>query len=246
MLNKVTLTVISMHAAFMVQAMPAGHALMDGNGIGGGHRRNIFSARPAGAPGLDVSRWEGPVDMAAQRDRGAAFVFVRATEGASTVDPTFEDHWPAARAAGLFRSAYHYAMPDRSSGDQQARFFLAHGGSGNASLAAAAVAQRKADQHQRVLPGMLDIEYNNETSRDACYGMRGQRMVNWIRAFVGTYHRATGAWPIIYTCVAVQGREASATRPGLCGVNSSACVLGLTMAASLFPLLCFSFALTPP
>ena len=58
--------------------------------------------------GIDVSRWQGDIDFKAVRDAGNSFVFIKATEGATYVDPRFASHWRSANDAGLHTGAYHF------------------------------------------------------------------------------------------------------------------------------------------
>jgi GH25 family lysozyme M1 (1,4-beta-N-acetylmuramidase) len=61
-----------------------------------------------------------------------SFGFVKATESTNFTDDRFDDNWPAIRAAGLVRGAYHFARPGDSSANAQADYFVnfvnAHGG----------------------------------------------------------------------------------------------------------------------
>lgn len=58
--------------------------------------------------GIDVSRWQGDIDFNAVRDAGNTFVFIKATEGGTFVDPKFHDNWRKANDAGLHVGVYHY------------------------------------------------------------------------------------------------------------------------------------------
>jgi len=61
--------------------------------------------------GLDVSEYQGDIDFAKVKAAGASFVFIKATEGTTIVDPKFATNWKAAQAAGIVRSAYHFFRP---------------------------------------------------------------------------------------------------------------------------------------
>lgn len=58
--------------------------------------------------GIDVSRWQGDIDFVAVRESGMQFVFIKATEGSTYVDPRFAENWKKANAAGLHVGVYHY------------------------------------------------------------------------------------------------------------------------------------------
>ncbi|KAK2742882.1 hypothetical protein FQN55_007666 [Onygenales sp. PD_40] len=133
--------------------------------------------------GFDISHWQETVDYAGAYASGARFVIIKATEGTSYIDPSFNTHYPGATDAGLIRGGYHFAQPASSSGSEQAEYFLAHGGGwSNDGI---------------TLPGMLDIEAS--PSGEQCYGLSAASMVAWIQEFVDTYHGNTGRYPMIYS-----------------------------------------------
>lgn len=149
-----------------------------------GHR---FPTQPAAPPGsvagMDVSGHQGPVDWAKAFDDGARFSYVKATEGNTPRNDQFSQQYGGAAKAGMIRGAYHYALPDHSSGAQQARVFVDHGGGWSAD--------------GRTLPGALDIEHN--PYGDQCYGLTPEEMSAWIADFSDTYRSLTGRPPSIYT-----------------------------------------------
>ena len=133
--------------------------------------------------GMDVSGWQGSVDWARARARGARFAYVKATESTGYTNPSFRQQYNGSYAAGLIRGAYHFALPDRSSGTTQADFFVSHGGGWSAD--------------GRTLPPLLDVEYNPYGS--TCYGLTPTQMVSWIRSFSSRVKVRTGRYPAIYT-----------------------------------------------
>jgi len=58
--------------------------------------------------GIDVSFWNAGIDWPKVRAAGQRYVFAKATEGDFYADPTFDDNWRGAKAAGLLRGAYHF------------------------------------------------------------------------------------------------------------------------------------------
>src|SRR6185437_5201550 len=91
----------------------------------------IRAARPAGYPvgGLDIShhdhRYFAPhwrTEVAA----GSQFVYIKATEGSTYVNPNFTSDYTAARAAGRYVGAYVFARPDLGRPVEQAEYFLNH------------------------------------------------------------------------------------------------------------------------
>jgi GH25 family lysozyme M1 (1,4-beta-N-acetylmuramidase) len=140
-------------------------------------------AAPSGLPGLDVSHWQGSINWTTVRNQGARFAYMKATEGTTFHDPNFNANYPNSFNAGLVRGAYHFALPDRTSGATQANYFASNGGGWSAD--------------NQTLPGALDIEYNPYGA--TCYGLSQGGMVNWIADFINTYHARTGRWAVIYT-----------------------------------------------
>lgn len=80
---------------------------------------------PQPVRGVDLSNYQGHVDMHALRADGIRFVIRKATEGLGYQDPGFAQAMHDARAAGLIRGAYHFARPQPGrTGAQEADFFL--------------------------------------------------------------------------------------------------------------------------
>jgi lysozyme len=61
--------------------------------------------------GIDVSKWQGPIDWGRIRGAGVSFVYVKATEGIGHIDPLFEVDYKGAKTAGLLVGAYHFYRP---------------------------------------------------------------------------------------------------------------------------------------
>lgn len=148
------------------------------------------STRPTG---IDVSRYQSSstttscsgsiqVDWNRVRAAGRTFAFVKATGsrpiGTITKDPCFDRNWAGAGAAGLFRGAYHYAVPSRRSGSAaaDARFFVSVTGQ----------LQDPGD-----LPPVLDLE--------ATGGLRPVEVQDWARTWLTTVAALTGRQPVLYT-----------------------------------------------
>lgn len=138
----------------------------------------------AGTPGIDVSSWQGHIDWASVAAAGVKFAYIKATEATSYVDPQFATNYAGAADAGLIRGAYHFAVPNVSSGAAQANFFVDHGGAWVAD--------------GRTLPPALDIEYNPYGS-NPCYGLTQSQMTSWVADFATTVFNRTHRWPVIYT-----------------------------------------------
>nr|WP_020640613.1 GH25 family lysozyme [Amycolatopsis balhimycina] len=139
-------------------------------------------------PGMDVSHYQGTVDWGAAAGQGAKFAYMKATESTTYVDPQFTTNFAGSANAGLLRGAYHFGLPDTSTGAAQAQYFLSHGGGWVAD--------------GKTLPPVLDIEYNPYSTQDwagYCYNMTPAQVSAWISDFVTTIHDRTNRWPVIYT-----------------------------------------------
>lgn len=122
--------------------------------------------------GIDISKWDGNWDAARSKAAGAAFVFIKASQGV-TSDPLFAVNWQKAKDAGLLRGAYHYldtALPGRD----QADFF--------ANLIAS-------DRGE--FPPVVDFEENSP-------GLTAARTSAQLRDFVNQL-KSHGYTPTIYT-----------------------------------------------
>lgn len=133
--------------------------------------------------GIDVSSHQGNVDWQYWWNQGKRFVWVKATEGTGYRNPYFAQQYNGSYNQGFIRGAYHFALPDRSSGATQANFFSNNGGGWSAD--------------GKTLPGALDMEYN--PYGPTCYGLSRTAMTNWIRDFSNTYKARWNKWPAIYT-----------------------------------------------
>ncbi|GAB2742418.1 lysozyme [Kitasatospora kifunensis] len=133
--------------------------------------------------GLDVASYQGDVNWSATAANGAGFAYVKATEGTGYTNPYFAQQYDGSYDAGLIRGAYHFALPNASSGATQADYFVGHGGGWSAD--------------GRTLPPALDIEYNPYGA--SCYGLSQGAMVSWIQDFSDTVDNLTGRYPTIYT-----------------------------------------------
>ncbi|MEV0635498.1 lysozyme [Streptomyces sp. NPDC050619] len=134
--------------------------------------------------GHDVSSHQKNVDWRKAKSKGARFVYIKATESTTYRNPYFGQQYNGARDVGIIRGAYHFALPNRSSGKAQASHFVRNGGSWSAD--------------GWTLPPALDIEYNPYGEKK-CYGLSKANMVSWIKSFSDEAKRLTGRRPVIYT-----------------------------------------------
>ncbi|MFB6939376.1 lysozyme [Streptomyces chartreusis] len=144
----------------------------------------IPAAAASKPKGHDVSSHQKDVDWQNSKVKGARFVYVKATESHTYRNPYFGRQYSGSRDAGLVRGAYHFALPNKSSGKTQAAFFVRNGGAWRSD--------------GWTLPPALDIEYN-PYGRQKCYGLSKARMVAWIQSFSNEVKRLTGRRPVIYT-----------------------------------------------
>ena len=125
------------------------------------------------ATGIDVSHFQGTVDWKEVAASGAAFAFVKATQGITYVDPHFAENWPAMKEAGLLRGAYHFYEP-ADDPHSQALHFLS------------TVKFEPGD-----LPAVLDVEING--------GVSSQQLWSGVSAWLQDVQAGTGRQPIVYT-----------------------------------------------
>ena len=125
------------------------------------------------ALGTDVSFWNGKVDFAKMAAAGASFVYVKASE--LYADKQFATYWPAAKAAGLLRGAFHYMNWYGSELDQ-------------AKLFCALLANDAGE-----LPPVLDLEANPSLHNLSAEVVRGTA---W--NFLSAVEKATGKLPMLY------------------------------------------------
>jgi GH25 family lysozyme M1 (1,4-beta-N-acetylmuramidase) len=144
--------------------------------------RNATAAAVPQLPGIDVSRYQGNINWASVAPY-IDFSYAKATEGNYYTNPYFYNQYVGPYRHGLIRGAYHFAIPNNSSGQSQARYFINHGGGWSSD--------------GRTLPGALDIEYNPYGSE--CYGLSHHDMNTWIENFVKEYAYKEHVYPVIYT-----------------------------------------------
>lgn len=146
-----------------------------------------------GVQGLDVSAHQPSIDWQQQWNMGARFAYVKASEGNYYTNELFGSQYQDSRSVGMIRGAYHFAIPNWSSGADQARYFVANGGGWTAD--------------GYTMPPVLDFEFNPYAGRtingfyfgDTCYGMSGSQLASWVRDFGNTMQALTGRLPAIYT-----------------------------------------------
>jgi GH25 family lysozyme M1 (1,4-beta-N-acetylmuramidase) len=150
----------------------------------------ITTGRPVGYPvgGIDLSshdhrhfsiQWH--VEVAA----GSHFVYVKATEGTTYVNPYFVTDYTAARAARRYVGAYVFARPDLGDPVGQAEHFLRHA---------------RYTRDARTLVPFVDLEWPYPgVGAGPCYNLNPTQLRTWIRAFVDRIEAGVHRKPMIYT-----------------------------------------------
>lgn len=139
---------------------------------------------PAAFPvhGIDVSKYQGPIDWHLAHRSGVAFAYVKATEGGDHLDEMFAAHRAGARQAGVRWGAYHYFYFCRPA-EEQARWFI-----------------RNVPRDAGALPHVLDMEWNPRsptcTKRPDGADVRAEA-----RKFLDILEGHYGKRPILYTTV---------------------------------------------
>jgi len=127
--------------------------------------------------GIDVSGHQASISWKAVKRAGISFGWVKATEGQTFVDASYERHRKEARRAGVPLGAYHFARPDTNVSNRdpvaEADSFLA-------------VAQ----PHEGDLLPVLDLETP---------GLSPAQLGRWAKAWLRRVERAIGQPPILYT-----------------------------------------------
>lgn len=123
--------------------------------------------------GIDISQYQGDVNFQEVKAAGNTFVFIKATQGITLVDPKYAANMEGARAAGLVVGAYHFYMTDD---DPTLQF-------GNFSKAV----QLKAGD----LPPVVDIEALSKNSRP--------NIDSDLQTFLDELEKQYGVKPILYS-----------------------------------------------
>lgn len=128
--------------------------------------------------GIDVSHHQGDIDWNKVRrseigNTPISFVFIKATEGESLVDPKFKENILKAREVGLACGAYHYFLPGVAAEDQARNFIR------NVKLQAGD------------LPPVLDVEVLGDLTKEQ---LRAETL-KWLKIIELHYKTR----PILYT-----------------------------------------------
>jgi len=133
-------------------------------------------------PGIDVSSYQGDIDWATV-SKSIDFSYTKASEGTYYTNADFANQYNGPYEYGVIRGAYHFGIPNNSSGQAQADYFIDNGGGWSGD--------------GKTLPGALDIEYNPYGAE--CYGLTQSQMVTWIHDFANEYASREHVYPVIYS-----------------------------------------------
>ena len=137
------------------------------------HAVNVDSLATKACYGIDVSAHQGRIDWRRVAQTRVTFVYVKASEGASFVDPRYKENIKGAREAGLKVGAFHFFRTTSGAHDQFDNFIKTIG-----------------DDTLGLIP-VLDVEekknYNSQQLRDS------------VRVFVDLVKQHFGCEPMIYT-----------------------------------------------
>ena len=122
--------------------------------------------------GVDVSAHQGRIDWDALARADVRFAYIKATEGATFVDPRFAANWRDAGRAGVRRGAYHRFSLCRSAAAQAANFM------------------RTAPRAGDALPPAVDVENFADCASSNAAAQ--------IEEFLNTIEAHYGARPILY------------------------------------------------
>jgi GH25 family lysozyme M1 (1,4-beta-N-acetylmuramidase) len=126
--------------------------------------------------GIDVSHWQNTIAWTKVAAAGKKFAIIKATESTTFTDQLYATNHAAAKAAGLWTGAYHFARPSTTANDAvlEADHFAAVMNLGAGDL----------------LPA-LDLEDSG--------GLSVAALQAWVGSFLGEVTVRTGVRPMIYT-----------------------------------------------
>lgn len=133
--------------------------------------------------GVDVSYYQGNIDMEKLKEQNIQFIYIKATEGSKMQDSKFNENWKNAKNAGLLSGAYHFFSYD-SEGKNQAENFIKTVGK---------------DIRGRLLP-TVDVEYYGDKEENP---PKKKDVVRELKIFLREIEKEYGVKPIIYTRVEI-------------------------------------------
>lgn len=155
--------------------------------------KNLPDQKPAGSPnavnyylreGIDVSHYQHTIEWDAVAKTGeVGYVYVKATEGATIQDDTYEYNIKEARRNGIKVGSYHFFRANTNLDDQMQNF--------------TSVAKR---EWQDLVP-IVDVEHTG--------GLSGDELVSRLKDFMERVTKFYGKRPMLYTFVNFYNRYLS-------------------------------------
>lgn len=134
--------------------------------------------------GIDVSNINPPVNWQVVRSAQITYGFIKATEGATFIDKTFNTNWEGMKQAGIIRGAYHFFRPTTSTPQEQADNFLT-------------IVKDVLEPGD--LPPVLDVEAWPETVGQQWKTINLDQRIERVQIWLKKVEQATKRRPIIYT-----------------------------------------------
>ncbi len=128
--------------------------------------------------GVDVSSYQMDIDWQGLEDEGFKFAFIKATEGSSHVDDSFEYNWDEANDTDIRVGAYHF-LSYETNGRKQAENF-----------------KKTVDKKWGMLPPAVDVELYGDYLEEP---PEEQRLHKILDEFLEAMEDEYGMRPIIYT-----------------------------------------------
>ncbi|HZE86424.1 MAG TPA: GH25 family lysozyme [Puia sp.] len=137
--------------------------------------------------GIDVSHWDGRINWQEVSSEGIRFVYIKATEGLSFKDPSFDSNWEGVGKTSMYKGAYHYFLPGLTTARQvtQAQNFI----------------KAVRDLKEGDLPPMIDFEDDPAITAEALQA----RLFAFIREIEACFR----VRPLIYTSKALYSKYLS-------------------------------------
>lgn len=123
--------------------------------------------------GIDISRYQGDINWEYVKDDNIKFVFIKATEGSSYIDPNFNKNIEQAEKNNIPNSAYHF-FSSQSDGKAQAENFI-----------------KTISPYELSFPPVLDFEISQKTTDKKI-------IIKEVKKFCEEIKRVYNTYPIIY------------------------------------------------
>ena len=138
--------------------------------------------------GVDVSSYQGDIDWAVLSAQGVDFVFIKATEGSSMVDPCFAYNFSEAQQCGIAVGAYHFFSFD-SAGRTQAENYI-----------------EAVEPFAGMLPPVIDLEFYGDKAWNPPEREAVERELGAMLSALEAYYRLK---PVIYATESAYARYLS-------------------------------------